>query len=256
MYLVHFLDGINPTTRWLPIDNTLPARQNGGSDEKSVLFYMKSILKHIGDKFNKVTILEYVEKKNVKYRCDCGNEKIGNFYDIKRGLIKGCGCQRNSFEQREASRKRVFEMRKSGIFKTTWPKKEENKFRYIWKCLNNRSGTGRKPNFLQFEDLEVQWIKQNGICPYSKVNLILPTHTKNKEFPQYIYASLDRIDSSQPYIKDNIQFVSQTINFAKNKLSHEEFETFLDLLVKNRTSFCAEDVNQPLKSGGEETSLP
>ena len=54
-------------------------------------------------------------------------------------------------------------------------------------------------------------------------------------------ASLDRIDSSLPYEVGNIQFVSRTLNYAKNSMSHDEFEEFLDLLVSNRLSFCAED---------------
>jgi hypothetical protein len=53
------------------------------------------------DKYGKLTIIEIVEKKKykngsvvifVKCKCECGNEKIINFNNIKRGLVKSCGC--------------------------------------------------------------------------------------------------------------------------------------------------------------------
>lgn len=52
-------------------------------------------------KYGKLTVLgvEYSKKyKNgtiidfVKCKCDCGNEKIINFNNLKRGLVKSCGC--------------------------------------------------------------------------------------------------------------------------------------------------------------------
>lgn len=210
---------------------------------------MKSIVKYIGQKFGKITILEYLGNKKVKYKCDCGIEKECNFYDIKRGKTTTCGCWKQSIEYREKARKRVEKMRKEGVFKTggDYNSDEKTLFKYIWKCLNNENHgrRNRKPNFLIFEDLELQWEKQKGICPYLKIQLILPTHktvSKCREnYPSYMYASLDRIDSSKPYTKDNIQFISRNLNYAKHTMSHDEFENFLNLLVSNRTSFCAEE---------------
>ena len=42
--------------------------------------------------------------------------------------------------------------------------------------------------------------------------------------------SIDRIDSSKPYTKDNIQFVSRNINYAKHSLSHEQMLEFLKMI--------------------------
>ena len=52
-------------------------------------------------KYGKLTILgiEYQKKYSngtiidfVKCKCECGNTKIINFNNIKRGLVKSCGC--------------------------------------------------------------------------------------------------------------------------------------------------------------------
>ena len=52
-----------------------------------------------GDKFNKLTAIEfrYKDKKSYQYwlfRCDCGNEKLIRVSNIKSGHIKSCGCSR------------------------------------------------------------------------------------------------------------------------------------------------------------------
>jgi len=70
-------------------------------------------------------------------------------------------------------------------------------------------------------DLEEQWNLQKGICPYSGVNLVLTNYKFNCK-DKTITASLDRIDSNLGYIKGNIQWVSQCINFMKNTMTHEE----------------------------------
>jgi hypothetical protein len=64
--------------------------------------------------------------------------------------------------------------------------------------------------------------------------LILATHTDpKKDIPEWKLASVDRIDSSVGYEKNNIQFVSRTINYAKNDMTHEEMIKFLSFLKQN-----------------------
>jgi hypothetical protein len=57
-------------------------------------------IKMIGEKFNKLTILEKVESARgyirYKCRCDCGNTKIANLCDLKKGTTKSCGCIREN----------------------------------------------------------------------------------------------------------------------------------------------------------------
>ena len=53
------------------------------------------------EKYGKLTILKEDHKKKYKNgtifsyvlcRCDCGKEKVINYNNIKRGLVKSCGC--------------------------------------------------------------------------------------------------------------------------------------------------------------------
>lgn len=66
---------------------------------------------------------------------------------------------------------------------------------------------------------------------YSGIKLTLPSFVKKNS--KITTASLDRIDSSKPYTKGNVQFVSTSINFMKGELSHDD----TILLCKQIASF-------------------
>jgi hypothetical protein len=84
---------------------------------------------------------------------------------------------------------------------------------------------------ITLDDLLEQWIRQDGKCPYTGVNLIHPIRIKDEG---YLYlSSLDRIDSSLGYIPGNIQFISTSANFAKNKMSHNDMLLFCQLIAEN-----------------------
>lgn len=59
---------------------------------------------NIGDKFNRLTVLEkmpqYKGKTYTAYRCkcDCGNETIVGHSSLITGKIKSCGCYRKEFQ--------------------------------------------------------------------------------------------------------------------------------------------------------------
>ena len=77
-------------------------------------------------------------------------------------------------------------------------------------------------------DLKALWEKQRGICPYSGWNLVLLSSTTDYENTALTInrASVDRIDSSQGYTIDNIQFVAVIANFAKNVFTEAELINF------------------------------
>jgi hypothetical protein len=82
-------------------------------------------------------------------------------------------------------------------------------------------------------DLINQWDVQNGICPFSGVKLELSSYSKIKKNPIYS-ASLDRIDSSLGYVKNNIRWVSRVINWMKNDMSDKQVNDLIEILVKNK----------------------
>ena len=91
-----------------------------------------------------------------------------------------------------------------------------------------RRASRRNKSFdLSLQDLKDQWDKQNGLCVYSKVQLIHPTAGSNC----HLYtASVDRIDSSLGYVKGNVQFISIAMNHMKANMSDEDMFKLLTIL--------------------------
>ena len=56
-------------------------------------------------------------------------------------------------------------------------------------------------------------------CPYLKIKLIVGDRIPTNNSP-----SLDRIDNSKGYVKNNVQIISRKANQIKNNASFEEFE--------------------------------
>jgi hypothetical protein len=111
-------------------------------------------------------------------------------------------------------------------------------FGYVMKCIKNKhpgrgGGGGRKSCQITLEDIKEQWDKQSGICPYTGWPLKLREHSRHNLEYTPDRASLDRIDSSKPYTKDNIQFVSMIAQFAKNRWSGEELLNFCKAVVEH-----------------------
>lgn len=86
---------------------------------------------------------------------------------------------------------------------------------------------------LSVEFLKQLWEKQNGICPITGSNLILPHdsdgHLENDPFN----ASLDRIDGSVGYLESNVRFISLMANFGRHSFSDEQLINFCKIVAKN-----------------------
>lgn len=72
------------------------------------------------------------------------------------------------------------------------------------------------------------WAAQNGKCPYTGWNLIMPSWKKPKT-PHT--ASLDRLDSSKGYLQGNVQFVSVMANLAKSDFTEDEMIKFCQAIA-------------------------
>ena len=69
---------------------------------------------------------------------------------------------------------------------------------------------------IKFQDLLAMWSYQEGRC-----NLSGRSMTIVKGSPELV--SIDRIDSSVGYERDNIQLLCSAVNLAKNVLNEEYF---------------------------------
>lgn len=86
-------------------------------------------------------------------------------------------------------------------------------------------------NNLDVKYLKELWDKQNGICPYTKIKMVLPKTSAEWNIRSLKKASLDRIDPRQEYKKGNVEFVCLAVNLAKNSFTREEMKEFLSEIV-------------------------
>ena len=139
-------------------------------------------------------------------RCDCGNQVRRETSELlskrrgKRGILKSCGCARRGI--RSLKYKGVGDL--SG---TKWKNITESAIRRGHACTITK---------------EYAWklfLRQNKKCALTGVDL-----TMN---PSYVErglstASLDRIDNNKGYIKGNVQWVHEKINFMKHSMPVSE----------------------------------
>lgn len=136
-------------------------------------------------------------------KCVCGQIIQAKSPVLRRGMQKSCGsgkCRPNCTMV-------------GAISQTYWS--------YVKRCA-----IARKIKFnITLKDMWNQFLKQNGKCALTGELLTLPVKTSDINYN----ASLDRINSQKPYIKNNIQWVLKKINKMKFDLNEQEF---IDLCAK------------------------
>ena len=157
-----------------------------------------------GMTFGRLLVLGVSEvSRNGHYRyhtqCKCGEEKTILGTHLIAGKTKSCGCIRREGKPRY------------------WKGYKAVPLSYYNSILRGASGgKGRQP--IDF-DLSIEFIgdlleKQNNLCALSKLPISYITKS----------ISLDRIDSSKGYTKDNVQWVHKDINMMKRHYSTEYFK--------------------------------
>lgn len=143
-------------------------------------------------------------------RCDCGVEKLLTGYGLRKG--NSCGCQK---VKRHSQTMRTL-LNRGGyaeIFASHW----------------NEIKKQAKRRKLTFGiDAKYAWelfLSQNRKCAISGLPIGFSTNCQGK----HSSASLDRIDSSNGYVKGNVQWVYKKINMMKQDYSMKDF---LDLCKK------------------------
>lgn len=151
-----------------------------------------------------------------KCRCECGNYELVSSYKLLNKLKKCCKkCIRN----------------KNANLLFTGVGELSGKF-----IGQIKSGAKkRKIEFLL--DGEYLWnlfLKQNKLCALSGAELSLgglPGHRNE------ITASLDRINSSKGYVKENVQWVHKIVNLMKSDLDENTFINYCKRVANNDQKF-------------------
>ena len=158
----------------------------------------------IGKKYGILTVIKKVDNptsSSAKWlcKCLCGNTREVVSQSLTKGLTKSCGCRTNS---------------------KMW-KGYEGLSSTFWSSILTGARRRNLEVDVSIEDAWKLFIKQNRKCALSGLDIVMEksysthhsTHT----------ASLDRIDSSKGYTKDNIQWVHKRINLMKSNMSDTEF---------------------------------
>lgn len=183
-----------------------------------------------GLKFNKLTVYEVVERKHNQkiYRCicECGNETKVYRQKILNNHTKSCGClQKQKAKEQCKAKQKYF-----------GPKH----FIQAWKNMKERANNPEYPGYTKDFDWPYEQFKKDMLEEYLK-------HVE--KFGEH-QTTLDRIDGTKGYYKENCRWANFTIqanNLKTNKLIEynglnktfiewkEYFNSNLDIkLIKNR----------------------
>lgn len=144
-------------------------------------------------------------KKNEKLwdcDCECGNKRFLTGWDLTSKRYSSCGCYRN-----DCISNRKFE--------------GYEKIRATYFNIIRRGAEYRGLSFnVTIEEIWDLFKKQGEKCALTGKKLEIQRLNKHRKAQT---ASLDRIDSTKGYEKDNIQWVHKDINRFKNSFSEQHF---------------------------------
>lgn len=158
---------------------------------------------------------QYSKESNTQHCCKiCGETNPDEFYSGYKTICKHCK------NKQDWDREKKFVQDKNNIARVLYQRTKESFIR--------RDSVSE--HAITEEDIQNQLNLQNYKCKYTGVDLC---YGKGKLYQP----SVDRIDSSLGYTRDNICIVSVAINDAKNDLSIEEFKQLIIDAYNNINNF-------------------
>jgi hypothetical protein len=170
----------------------------------------------------KVLSFLYCKNDQSYYMCECstcGHKFRQDGYSTRLGR-QGCKYCRTKAIWNPLVAKEPYEVGK--LTRLWWAK------RVIAVVYKRRK---KNPKFEMEIDMHYAWqkfLEQNGKCNYTGLKLQFPDTGSLGGT-----ASLDRIDSSKGYIKDNIQWVHAVVNNMKSDLDSKDFKNYCKLVTKH-----------------------
>jgi len=150
----------------------------------------------------------------------CGETKsVDDFYKSQRGLK----CKICTLEiTREYKRRRRIDL---DFRKSEGIKQKERRVR-LWQntLIHDSKFRGLEHN-ITVKDIDNMFETQNGLCYWFNIPLIPSNCSKHPQQP-----SLDRLDRSKGYTKDNVVLCCYSANIGRNDNNVETWKKFLNLL--------------------------
>jgi hypothetical protein len=155
--------------------------------------------------------------------CNFCNEtkSIDDFYKSQSGK-KCISCFLKIGREYKKQKRENIEFRKS-----EGEKQKERRIRLWQNTLIHDSRFRGIKNSLTVDDINDLFEKQNGLCYWFKIPLIPSYKLKHPQQP-----SLDRLDTTKGYTKDNVVLCCYSANIGRNENSQEVWEEFLSILLK------------------------
>lgn len=170
----------------------------------------------VGKKFGKLTVIERVSNRNTRQswwmcECDCGNKKEIRGIKLATQHTTSCGCLRKS----------------KPAYNYTGLGELSGKY---WARIKRHAKTRELSFNLSIEDAWSIYEQQKNKCALSGLEIRL---FRNLELGHQT-ASLDRIDSSKGYFKENVQWVHLDVNKIKNNLPEDRLFHLCKLITEKR----------------------
>lgn len=225
----------------------------------------------IGEVFGFLTITNNVlgifpgsKTKKITCNCVCGKTHYVSWSNLKRGIVKSCGCKLKELAGQHSGRRnycckfcgttdktKFQKNRKTTCSKCLWEhdlkekqskpeikarrikaatEKFQRNFKNFVGSMLTRCKTKKNHTGLKYEvDVDLEYLldlleKQNYQCALTKIKL-------GHRFRKLNSASLDRIDSKIGYIKGNVQFVCKGINLMKSYHTQTETIDFIKMII-------------------------
>jgi hypothetical protein len=144
-----------------------------------------------------------------------------DFYKSQRGSkCKSCTLKITREYKRQKRQDKNFKKIESG-------KQKERRLRLWQNTLKHDSKNRGVEHNITVDDINEIFERQNGLCFWFGVPLIPSDKTKHPQQP-----SLDRLDRSKGYTKENVVLCCYSANIGRNENDVETWKNFLGLLKK------------------------
>jgi hypothetical protein len=189
----------------------IPKRTHGsrrGKPNKKLMIKKNDIV--IGYRYGMLVVKNRV-KGGLLCICDCGKEKILTSSRIRLKQVKSCGCLNTKSGNKHHFFKGYKEISQS-----------------VYNSIRHKAVERNLKFEISIKDMYDMFISQNKLCAISGAPIKFKINHKDEQT-----ASLDRIDSSKPYTKDNIQWVHKKVNTMKWNIKQNEFIEWCKIIAKN-----------------------
>lgn len=161
---------------------------------------------YLGQKFGRWTVLDVIRNgprdTRAKFVCKCACGSVKEVLIDNAVSGKSTGCRKCSGM--------------AGSKNPRWGGTKNVPFSFF--SIMKKSASARDYDVdVTIDDIQELWDSSSGCCALSGVPITLSTKKMG------CTASIDRIDSSRGYTKDNIQFVHKHVNLMKNHFDQAYF---------------------------------